>query len=163
MTKALLIFSVAACCLAAPQDATDAAGVTVSLNGAPILHRTGVVYPLSALRSGVQGTVMLEVKLDSAGEVSDAQVLGGPEDLRKAALQSVLAWHFGQEVAGTTRSIQITFDPSKLTAPTSTAPAIATVQPGTIRRIRAVGLPEEATASLLASLPVHEGEEWNGE
>jgi TonB family protein len=144
----------------------DAPGVTVSLDGAPVLHRTGVGYPPTALHGGVQGTVSLQVKLNSAGEVSDAQVLAGPEELRKAALESVLQWHFAQEVAGTTRSIQITFEPPKgSAAATAQAPSqtTAAVQTGTIRNIRVAGLSEQATANLLASLPVHQGDQWNAD
>ena len=31
------------------------------------------------------------------GNVSDARVVSGPEELRKTALQSVLQWHFARE------------------------------------------------------------------
>jgi protein TonB len=165
MRKTLTIFCLAAGCLvAAPQTAIDAPGVTVSLGGAPILHRTAVLYPASAVTSGAQGTVTLEVKLDAAGEVSDAQVLSGPDSLRKVAIESVLQWHFAKEVAGTTRSIQITFDPPK-SAPAASPAALPVIKvpAGTVRNIRTAGLSEQATASLLASLPVHEGDEWNAD
>jgi len=45
--------------------------------------------------------------------VNDAQVLSGPDELRKAVLESVLQWHFTREVAGTTRVIQIAFEGAK--------------------------------------------------
>ena len=163
MSKVLLISSLAAACwmaVAAPQ-AVDSPGVSVSLNGATLLHRTGIGYPVEALRTGVQGTVSLEVKLDSAGAVSDAQVLSGPEELRKAALQSVLQWHFAQELGGTTRSVQIAFE---LPQKGSTAPLVQRIvvgQPGTVRSIQVQGLSEQARADLLSKLPLHEGDEWN--
>jgi len=167
MSKIWFISSLAAAfwlAAAAPQDANDAPGVTVMLNGANVLHRTGVVYPPAALRNGVQGTVSVQVKLDSTGVVSDAQVLSGPEELRKAVLESVLQWHFSQAVAGSTREIQVAFElPKSAGAP---APAVTTpmiVQPGTIRSIHVSGLSDQATAELLASLPIHEGDEWNAE
>ena len=81
MSKILPIASLAAACvlaIAAPQISNDAPGVTVALNGAAVLHRTGVGYPAAALRDRVQGTVSVQVKVDSRGEVSDAQVLSGP-------------------------------------------------------------------------------------
>ncbi len=115
MSKTLLISSLAAACwlaAAAPQ-ATDAPGVTVTLNGVGVLHRTGVGYPPAALRNGVQGTVSLQVKLDSTGTVNDAEVLTGPEELRKAVLESVLQWHFSQDAAGSTRVIQVAFEAPK--------------------------------------------------
>jgi len=167
MSKILFISSLAAACwlaAAAPQVANDAPGVTVTLNGANVLHRPGVGYPPAALRNGVQGTVSLQVKLDSRGVVSDAQVLSGPEELRKAALESVLEWHFAQEVAGTTRVIQIAFElPKSGGAPAAAAAAPMMLQPGAIRSIRVSGLSDQASAELLASLPVHEGDDWNAE
>ncbi len=52
---------------------------------------------------------MVEAALDAAGVVSDARVLSGPQELRKAALQSVLQWHFAHAEAGSTRRIGIAF------------------------------------------------------
>jgi len=165
MSKTILISSlVMACCLAvASPQAIDAPGVTVTLNGASLLHRAGVAYPPDALHNGVQGTVALQVKLDSTGAVSDAQVLSGPEELRKAALQSVLQWHFTQDAAGGTRVIQIAFEAPKTDAAALSAPRVPVVQQGSIRSIRVEGLSEQASAQLLASLPLHEGDEWNAD
>ena len=42
------------------------------------------------------GTVVIEATLDSKGEVSDARVLSGPDELRRAVLQSVLRWHYAE-------------------------------------------------------------------
>jgi len=120
MSKTLLISSLAAACwlATAALAQTDAPGVTVSMNGAAVIHRTGVNYPTAALQAGVQGTVAVQVKLDPAGEVNDAEVLSGPDELRKAALESVLQWHFTRDVAGATRVIQIAFEtPKPGTAP----------------------------------------------
>jgi TonB family protein len=96
--------------MAAPQVVNDAPGVTVGLNGASLLHRSPVEYPAAALRAGVQGTLSVEVKLDAKGNVADAHVLSGPDELRKAALQSVLQWHFASDSAGATRVVQIAFE-----------------------------------------------------
>jgi TonB family protein len=166
MAKTLLFSFVAAACVAfaAPQATMDAPGVTVSLNGAAILHRTGVGYLPAALRNGVQGTVSVQVKLDSTGEVSDAQVLSGPEELRKPVLQSVLQWHFAPSLGGTTRTIEIAFTaPKSASAPAPGATTPAIVQPGKVRSIQVQDLSQQATAELLASLPIHEGDEWNPE
>ena len=167
MSRILLISSLTAGCwlaAAAPQIANDAPGVTVTLNGASVLHRTGIIYPAGALRGGVQGTIAVQLKLDSTGAVSDAEVLSGPEELRKATLESVLNWHFAQEMAGTTRVIQIAFEAPKAIGtafPAGGGPVV--LQPGTIRNIRAPGLSEQARTELLTSLPIHEGDEWNTE
>jgi len=169
MSKILFISSLAAACwlaAAAPPAANDAPGVTVTLNGANVLHRSGVGYPPAALRNGVQGTVSVQVKLGPTGAVSDAQVVSGPEELRKAVLESVLQWHFSHAVAGSTREIQVAFELPKSAgtpAPPPAAAALMPVQPGTVRSIRVSGLSDQATAELLASLPIHEGDEWNAD
>jgi TonB family protein len=109
---------------AAPQAANDAPGVTVDLGGAGVMHRTGVAYPAAALKQGVQGTVVVEVKLDANGNVSDAHVVSGPDELRKAALQSVLQWHLMKNLAGSSRQVSITFSlPDSAPAQPSTAAA----------------------------------------
>jgi TonB family protein len=51
-------------------------------------------YPRRAIDQNVEGDVVLEAMLDDRGEVSDARVLSGPDELRKAALESVLNWHY---------------------------------------------------------------------
>jgi protein TonB len=194
MSKTRLISSLAAALaillfplMAPAQIAADAPGVSVNMNGATVLHRTAVPYPAAALQHGVQGVLSVEVKLDSTGNVSDAHVLSGPDELRNAALQSVLQWHFTRDAAGTTRTVQIAFEAPKTAPMTNTVPAQAAPPPpppppGTIRQmlvstgsgtsgplegriksIRVSGLPDAAGAELLATLPVHEGDEINAD
>jgi len=191
---------------AAPQMVNDAPGVTVSMNGAAVMHRAPVNYPPAALARGVEGTVSVEVKLDANGNVSDARVLSGPDELRNAALQSVLQWHFTRDAAGTTRVVGIAFQAPKQDAATGavaapgasaataggviyrTDPApggsggvlggiIGSVPAGAppppppagaqpmprIKSIEISGLSDQAKADLLASLPVHEGDELTSE
>jgi len=107
---------------AAPQVVPDAPGVSVNMNGNQLLHRSPVPYPPEAVAKGVEGTVVVQVKLDANAEVSDATVLSGPEELRKVVIQSVLTWHFDKIAAQTTRVVNIDFVlPAK--------PAPATVMP----------------------------------
>ena len=87
----------------------DEPGVRVDLGGASVIHRDEVEYPEAAIEKGIQGTVVVEATLDAAGVVSDARVLSGPPELRKAALQSVLQWHFTHGAAGSTRQVGIGF------------------------------------------------------
>jgi TonB family protein len=87
----------------------DAAGVRVDLGASSVIHRSPVPYPEAAQKQGITGTVQIEVKLDSIGNVADARVLTGPEELRKAALESVLNWHFTSDAARGTRLISILF------------------------------------------------------
>ena len=87
----------------------DAPGVTVDLGSSSVIHRTRVSYPEAAQKQGITGKVQVEAKLDSTGNVADARVLSGPEELRKAALESVLDWHFTRDAARGTRLITISF------------------------------------------------------
>jgi TonB family protein len=94
---------------AAESAMPDEPGVLVDLQGARVIHRDEVEYPEAAMEKGVQGTVVVEATLDADGVVSDARVLSGPQELRKAALQSVLQWHFTHDAAGSTRQVGIAF------------------------------------------------------
>jgi TonB family protein len=89
----------------------DSPGVTVNLGGAALIHRPAVVYPDAARLNGVAGTVSVQVTLDPAGNVADAHVISGPEELRRGVLASVLQWHFARSEAGRTRQIDIGFQP----------------------------------------------------
>lgn len=170
MFKKILIVLFAMCWLAAAQTVMDGAGVTVSLNGAEVLHRPAVIYPVVSRLAGVQGTVVVQLKLDSTGMVSDAQVLGGPEELRKTVLQSVLQWHFTHEFAGTTHSVDVRFEPKEpgevavsvnpLAGMTPVPPPVESSSKR-VQRISVIGLPQHSAIELMASLPVREGDEWN--
>jgi TonB family protein len=92
-------------------NVVDDEAVTVNAGNARIIERRPVEYPGAALEKGIQGTVVVEVTLDAAGAVTDARVLSGPAELRKAALQSVLEWQFADAVSGSTREVSITFQP----------------------------------------------------
>jgi TonB family protein len=83
------------------------------------MHRPSVSYPHEAFSKGIQGTVVLQVKLDAKGEVGDVSVLSGPDELRRAALQSVLQWHFTKDAALSTRQVSIAFQVPKESAATA--------------------------------------------
>ncbi len=92
LRSALLIF-VAALALRAGSE-----GVTVDAGG-PLLHRSSVEFPREALARNIEGTVVLELSLDRNGEVAGATVVSGPAELRRAALESVPAWHYSSEMS----------------------------------------------------------------
>lgn len=137
----------------------DSPGVTVQQDETNLLHRTAVRYPQSAIEKGVQGTVLVEASLDSKGEVSDAQVISGPQELRKAALESVLQWHYNMET-GVPPKVQVAIDfalPSQgaSAAKTLPAPASNTV----VQRINIGTLPDALREKVSARLPIHIGDE----
>jgi TonB family protein len=174
MSKKRLMFALAAglaILTAAAQVTNDAPGVTVDLGGAGVMHRTGVAYPAAALKQGVQGTVVVELKLDANGNVADARVVSGPDELRNAVLQSVLQWHLMKNLAGSSRQVSISFRVPEVSAGVTggvTGGASAGVLGGMIAsaptpwagrtvRIDVQGLSDESRADLLSQLPVHDG------
>jgi len=95
---------------AAPQMVSDSPGVAVDLGGAPLMHRSAVDYPSAALAKGIQGTAVVEVRLDASGMVAGAGIVSGPEELARALLQSAVNWHFDRSAGGTTRQVIATFE-----------------------------------------------------
>jgi TonB family protein len=168
---------------AAPQVMDDAAGVAVNTNGSQLIHRSPVSYPAEARAKGIEGTVVVQLRLDANGEVSDANVLSGPDELRKGVLQSVLTWHFEKSAASATRTVNIDFVKPAATVP-APPPAVQQFAPraavggrggsggfgvapppmaGKLDRIVVTGLSDSARSELLSRLPVQEGSEWNGQ
>jgi TonB family protein len=133
---------------AAPQVVSDGAGVTVELSGATILHRTGIMYPEAALKNHVQGIVTVEATLDSTGNVVDAHVVTGPQELRRAALQSVLQWHFAMDSGLGTRRVNINFTTPK---PPDETPGVTRV-PGVSVGVVG-GVPGGVLGGIVASAP----------
>ena len=80
--------------LRAQAQQLSSAPIQVVQGGENLLHRAALVYPRRAIERRVEGDVMLEVSVDEQGQVSDAHVLSGPEELRRACLQSVLEWRY---------------------------------------------------------------------
>jgi TonB family protein len=101
------------------QAPPDSPGVRVDLGPSAVVHRAPVSYP--AQIRNVQGTVSVEVHIDSSGNVSDARALSGPEELRKPVLQSVLGWHFTPDAAGSTRVVNVEFQTPSQEKPTAIA------------------------------------------
>jgi len=169
---------------AAPQTVVDGAGVTVDVGGAGLMHRSSVMYPEQARRTKVEGTVVVEAMLDSTGNVVDARVLSGPNELRRSVLQSVLQWHFANDTGANTRQVRVTFQApagsageAGVIAPRvvpggSVAEAKAGVSGGvvggvpaqqslagkTLKTLRVMGVSDEAKNRLLSRLPVKEGD-----
>jgi TonB family protein len=82
--------------LEAQEHAMAASGepIQVVKGGEHLLHGERPEYPRRAIEQNVGGDVQVEMTLDEHGEVSDARVLSGPEELRRATLESVLRWHY---------------------------------------------------------------------
>ena len=145
---------------AAPQVVNDAPGVTVDVGAATLMHRAPVAYPEAARRAGIQGTVVLDATLDGSGNVSDAKVISGPTELRRAALDSVLQWHFANGAAGAVRQVTIGFQLPERTAAPAPSAAMGTrgLDGRTVKNISVLGLSDQGRSELLSGLPAHEGD-----
>jgi TonB family protein len=149
----------------------DGPGVVVE-PGAAVLHRSPVFYP-----SGVTttGTVVVESTVNAKGEVTDAHVVSGPDELRNAALTSVLTWHFSPD-GGLPSTVQssIRFEtaPSTVSAAGARLAALAeaTAAKGsaarTSRYLKSIDtstLPDELAEKVSAGLPVHVGDAFGND
>jgi TonB family protein len=59
-----------------------------------LIHKVAPIYPALAKRTGVQGTVRLEVTTNEAGYVREVKVVDGPELLKVAAIEAVKQWQY---------------------------------------------------------------------
>lgn len=63
-------------------------------SGMTLRHSSRIAYPEAARKQRIEGDVVAEITLDESGQVTDARILSGPEQLRKAVLSAVLQWHY---------------------------------------------------------------------
>lgn len=82
---------------AAPQQESDSSNIMVHAGSLQFLHLDRANYPKEARDKRIEGTVVLEISLSETGTVTDARVLSGPEELRRAALAWALEWHFAHD------------------------------------------------------------------
>ncbi len=152
--------------IAAPQQVLDGPGVELKDGPWTILHRAGIAHPREAGGNYISGDVVVAVNLNAKGEVIDARVVSGPDELRKAVLESVLHWHFatsdGDLGNGVRRpsppsfELAIRFNALRLPPPPPPPPPLTTVngqQGGTLASVDVSSLPREMQARVLAALP----------
>jgi TonB family protein len=66
-------------------------------------------YPESARLDGIQGTVPVEVKIDRLGRVRGAKAIGGPRELRQAAVESASVLQFAPAVVKGMEQVDVAF------------------------------------------------------
>lgn len=69
-----------------------------------VVNMAPAYYPPDALRKGIQGSVVVELTFNASGDVTDSRVLSGPEELRRAGLESALK---GSYNVSTARTLQV--------------------------------------------------------
>jgi D-alanyl-D-alanine endopeptidase (penicillin-binding protein 7) len=84
-------------------NAADGTGPILLVSGGEHLVHGGLPeYPDRAREKQIEGDVVVEMSLNDRGEVSDARILSGPDELRKATLEAVLQWHYSPAVIRST-------------------------------------------------------------
>ena len=58
-------------------------------------------YPAEAIQKKIEGTVVIELTFNAAGNIVDSRVISGPEELRQAALESAIRGRYSINVART--------------------------------------------------------------
>ena len=111
----------------------------------------------------------MSVTLDAKGEVADARVVSGPEELRKSALASVLNWHFAVD-RPVTAPFEVSIRYVAAQAPNVPAPSSVQSLPPTAKifpldRIDVSGLPAALQDRVAAALNagIHEGDQLTPE
>lgn len=147
---------------AAPQEKLDPPGVSVDQSGLTLLHRVPVAYPREAKEKGIEGDVLVELTLGATGMVSDARVLSGPEELRKATLESVLQWHYANDgrLPGKTQ-VAIKFRLSDATASIAAPmpPTLMFLPENTSLERLDLRVPDALKQKLEGHIPLHEGDQ----
>jgi TonB family protein len=95
--------------------------------------------------------VVVEATLNDRGVVTDARVIGGPDQLRGAALKSVLDWHYAAQTAS---PVEVAVD-FKLPAQQTRVQATHKVLSGTLKEIKFAGVSESVMQAVMSKLPVH--------
>jgi TonB family protein len=109
LAAGLRLFPLEARASAAAAD--DHKPVQILRGGEKLLHAERIEYPKRAIEKQVSGEVVLSLDLDERGEVQDARVISGPEELRAAALRSVLRWHYAPSAGPATVEVVLQFRP----------------------------------------------------
>ncbi|MBI2149897.1 MAG: TonB family protein [Acidobacteria bacterium] len=72
-----------------------------------VVNRPPISYPTEALRKRIEGMVVVELTFNVRGEIIDSRVLSGPDELRRAGLESALRGSYNIDVA---RTLQVVVD-----------------------------------------------------
>ena len=86
-----------------PGDNPGAGSSNVMAGGGETVYRIAPSYPPAARRRGIEGSVLLRVRFDAAGQPEDIAVAAssGSEMLDQAARDAVQRWRFRGGVSGT--------------------------------------------------------------
>jgi TonB family protein len=86
-------------------------GAQTATPAAPRL-RTKVAYaeyPLDALEKGIRGTVVVNIAVNAAGDVTSAGVISGPQELRPSAFKAALGLKYAPGPSTTAMTVAVEF------------------------------------------------------
>ncbi|MGH9657353.1 MAG: M56 family metallopeptidase, partial [Bryobacteraceae bacterium] len=132
-----------------------------SAGGLKVLHKQNPVYPPDAKRKRIQGSVVLEIAVNDQGHVADARVLSGPDELRRAALEAVLQWHYSPDAqlpAQLQVTINFTLSPEPAGQASPPPPPLPDAGLGVLNDIDISTLPQSLHATVRGALPVRPGD-----
>ena len=127
--------------------------------GAPLMHRAPIFRGSGGAAGGV---VVVDASVNSKGEVTDAHVESGPDELRKPVLQSVFEWHYStQSALPPSLRITVRFEPSPTGAGSVTvaAPPPVAGRYVILKSIEFLGVSAELQGKVRDALPVREGDQ----
>src|ERR1700690_2505875 len=91
---AVLLVSVALTSLAASQIHPERVRVGQNVMSAQIVTKVAPVYPPLARPARIQGSVVLRVRVNKSGDVTDIQLFSGHPMLAPAAIEAVKQWKY---------------------------------------------------------------------
>jgi TonB family protein len=74
-----------------------------------LIQKVQPTYPADAKKAGIEGSVVLDVLITAAGDVTDVKVVKGPEELREAASAAVRQWKYEAGSADTRANLTIRY------------------------------------------------------
>lgn len=83
-----------ACAMAAQDTNSTAQQVTPDIGQALLVSRVAPIYPPLARQARIQGTVILDILINKAGDVSNLKLISGHPMLAPAAIDAVKHWKY---------------------------------------------------------------------
>lgn len=136
----------------------------ITVNPGGDLIDWNILYPADALQKRVEGTVWVELTLKPNGEVGDARIMSGPDELRRSVLQSVLRWRYAtdqQAMRTVVASIDFRLPSAGASAPptlSGVVGGILRIPPGPIQEIDTSKAPDSVRAELQSRLQRFNGQ-----
>jgi TonB family protein len=106
-----------------------------------IIKKVNPTYPADAKKLGVEGVVVLKATIARDGSVTNLQVVSGPPELVKAALDAVMRWQYAPVEKSVTTEVKINFTLARDSAAPKPQPASAqpSPSPGNDKTVYKVG------------------------